>query len=833
MSRIVVSLLLVIVLPPAVRAASGSFPHAPHDASNGIGCIDCHQYPLAGDWPGFSPVDATIDDTVKNFICLRCHGSGGSAPLVALHSSLSMGAMSRIADWTTECVQCHDPHFQEQLDWYRGHGTSLFLVRAQAAGIQVNYTDSAGPRSTLTLTGVVTTPGWEDRSRWPAKTGTGRGLILVAPADAPRFTFEVEEAAGDTVTVRGEVDATLVGGPVALIYGQLINASVTHAGETHPVRFFAADAGGFVDQDNTPPTGICQVCHTITNHWSPAAPAGDQHHQAENCTDCHVHGRGFAHGGDGSGPACAACHNSGKHVPHLQTFFCSDCHDLANMRDANGAIALDLETTTVCLDCHTDTSPSVAELKAGWYNPNFSLGCLACHGTVQDNGDGRPVDGRRAVAGEFPVGDSHAHYGAQLDDAACVVCHDQRTHTDGFVDLYDPDGGAGFRFETPEDLAGDPDLSDFCMACHDEDGATRLSQPFDPFGNGNRPPDVRSRFAGTLQWNEWYGDFCFGYEGTRRPGNSHHDISDADQAFSGAKIECLNCHGVHTASAAQPLVDPFAVTTAWQADTNTFCLRCHAGGTPNDPGWPTGVWGPGYYRAHPPGTPCDFDGDGTVDSGYVWDCADRCIVEADALSVIGDSSCNDGYSNFDLRCDAFQNDGGDCGPEPLLDGYSLLNGIDSCGNYSQTPWHNDITWSHSAHGGDSKRSWAGYLQTPPAPAYVLDCVACHDPHGSYSPANPAGNPYMIRDYVDGTPYIDDGSRPGNHYQQPGVAGEVVIPVTADGPVMASLCEKCHADWRNAYDWHEFCSACLSCHAHGAAFGGNDWGGSPNDVQWCP
>ena len=82
--------------------------------------------------------------------------------------------------------------------------------------------------------------------------------------------------------------------------------------------------------------------------------------------------------------------------------------------------------------------------------------------------------------------------------------------------------------------------------------------PLDPFANGNVPPDVATRFMGTLQWNEYYGDCCFGYEGSKRPVNSHHDISDADQAFSGAKIECLNCHGAHTSADSQKVTDPFA-----------------------------------------------------------------------------------------------------------------------------------------------------------------------------------------------------------------------------------------------------------------------------------
>ena len=105
----------------------------------------------------------------------------------------------------------------------------------------------------------------------------------------------------------------------------------------------------------------------------------------------------------------------------------------------------------------------------------------------------------------------------------------------GYVELLDPDSGSLYTFLQPDSITSDPDLSDFCANCHDADGAARLATPFDPFGNGNTAPDVASRFLGTLQWNEWYGDFCFGEEGTLRAVNSHHDISDSDQAFSGAK----------------------------------------------------------------------------------------------------------------------------------------------------------------------------------------------------------------------------------------------------------------------------------------------------------
>ncbi len=125
------------------------------------------------------------------------------------------------------------------------------------------------------------------------------------------------------------------------------------------------------------------------------------------------------------------------------------------------------------------------DYKAGWYDAGFTLECNYCHAEFVDNGDNVPAGGRRAVKGEFPVADPHAHYGAVLDSASCQVCHDhpdhatataseRAEHSNGTVNLLDPDGGAGYAFIYPADLTSDPDLSNFCANCHDADGATRL-----------------------------------------------------------------------------------------------------------------------------------------------------------------------------------------------------------------------------------------------------------------------------------------------------------------------------------------------------------------------
>ncbi|MCP4251157.1 MAG: hypothetical protein GY778_29315 [bacterium] len=475
-------------------------------------------------------------------------------------------------------------------------------------------------------------------------------------------------------------------------------------------------------------------------------------------------------------------------------------------RAASVGAILRSNTSDMCAGsmCHDNPAPPVGTsydaIGSGWgtyleyYREpiSFASGCGMCHSRAVDNGDGLPAGGRRGVVGEFPVGDAHAHYGgSELTDAACTVCHDQATHMDGYVDLFDPDGGAGHRFVTSYELTADPsdpDLSGFCGGCHDADGATRLAAPMDPFGDGNAPADVDTRFQGTRQWDEWYGDWCFGEEGMLRPVNAHHDVPDADQAGNGTRIECLHCHGGHTAGASQPVSDPFDTTTAWAGSGNDFCLACHFGGTgPLDAGFPAGVMGPTIDTTDPRWPPSFWD-------GSTWN------------DILGGACIT-----------------GDC---------SSIRGVGNC-EYEFAPWEVDYEWAHSAHGAASKRGWAGYSG---APAYELNCTDCHDPHGSYTAANPDGNPYMIRDYVDGTQYVDDGTRSGGFSGPPwdtyGIAGDVVITVSGIDVGWPDLCGKCHTDWANAAGFYHSCTGCQTCHIHGGAWGEYDWGDAPADDVSC-
>ncbi|MFH2005260.1 MAG: hypothetical protein ABI333_01610 [bacterium] len=463
---------------------------------------------------------------------------------------------------------------------------------------------------------------------------------------------------------------------------------------------------------------------------------------------------------------------------------CQTCHTSTVHHTNTGAPDNDHMAGLDCTSCHRHADGFLPQ------------SCVGCHASPQDNGDGIPPGGRRAVVGEFPGGTVHAHLqGNPVSDADCQVCHDVTTHQNGSVELIDPDSGALYTFVNWTDLGSSPDVSDFCANCHDANGAQRLATPMDPFGGGNAPADMKSRFQGTVSLWEWYGDSCFGNEGTGRFVNSHHDISDADQANSGAKLECLNCHGAHTSADTQKLTDPDSPLTPWAGTVSNHCLACHDGGAgPGAPGMPTDVIAP-MIDVDANGMPCNIPG----------------------------NTCGVSQTNV-----------------------SGLRPLNSC-SYQNAPWWVQYNFAGMAHFGDSKRGWPGYSGAPGA---VMECTTCHDPHGSYSAGNPAGNPYIIRDFVDGSSLVDDGDRfsgwNGPPWNTMGQSRAVVLTVTpgaspppggADPYTInwggaTGLCEACHVNWQASDFWHSTCGACQTCHGHGQVWGNADWVGQDDDTP-CP
>ncbi len=457
-----------------------TIPHAPHDLAHGVTCEGCHTDPLP--------------DLDRSAICATCH-NGVTAIDVATHSNAVIhgGQLGPYGDWTTACLDCHNPHFQFQLFHFPTHSEDIFLVSGtiNPGGI-IDNGDNTVIEYTLT---EPTRAGWSDPIDWGSKTSAGRGLILITDKAHPTYTFEINSATSTTIMISEAVDPASPDYPFienqefGIMYGQLLkSAMVTPNSGNRSVKFFDPNGGyedgnnnplpgGFVDESNTQtPEGICQVCHTQTQHWSPAAPINDDHFSSRACSDCHFHAIGFSHGAGGAGGSnCESCHGHdpgyeyepGKfsqgagtfhsHSTHTEldsddqigpNIICTACHDINKFpyfksgTDSDGDSRYDLAETNVCDVCHSEGGPF-----AGVTDPNFGAKNICDIGVYDANGlaagkekwcAGCHDSGTSLILGVSApniAGDSSQTWGYYLTGHTgyeCKECHDKSLrHIDG------------------------------------------------------------------------------------------------------------------------------------------------------------------------------------------------------------------------------------------------------------------------------------------------------------------------------------------------------------------------------------------------------------------
>ncbi|MDH3366373.1 MAG: cytochrome c3 family protein [Gemmatimonadota bacterium] len=386
--------------------------------------------------------------------------------------------------------------------------------------------------------------------------------------------------------------------------------------------------GGFIPlTDHNRDVDLCLSCHddgappTYNGETVPkgvAVHAGTDHAAADttSCIDCHDHegeaggnlaliprqlnsrytglktvvftaragANSFADGNTAYDGVCEVCHTQTKyHVDHAVT------PDTARIHNAGAT----------CTVCHTHTSG---------FQP--SGGCTVCHSTAQDNGDGVPIGGRRAIVSEFGRSSHHVQVtpADSVPDADCTTCHDLAQHQQGSVRLKNADN-AGIVYA----LTGDPatnsneaaKLTDFCLSCHDADAAGGST----PFSDGQTPPVIDNVFWVASSHEQsapivgCYGDGLFGCHATGHgsaqqsllapagtaptpPANAeeeeafcyvchdangpastnvqgefakgtntstrtyHHPVNDSEQATTGTgrAVECVDCHNPHQAT---------------------------------------------------------------------------------------------------------------------------------------------------------------------------------------------------------------------------------------------------------------------------------------------
>jgi hypothetical protein len=388
---------------------------APHNASNNIDCGSCHGAGLLNSpfWGGTMSYDQ---------LCLNCHKASSGpysetyAPLVMTHSSLTTS--DKYGDWERECRNCHNPHYQRQKLYKNTDANNLYLATGTITSCSYN---DGSKESTLTYSTITYKTGW-DYTKLTEKTSGYRRTILFPNVNKLGYNYPikaVDTPTANTITVTGN-SCTYLYPPTtfAAIYGQYIKDVIDVNGTNKQVKFFdQTGTNSYADGDGTY-NGVCEVCHTQTEHFRNNGEAPDQNHanigedEGTNCIFCHNHIDGLSHFAS-EGMGCDACHgkdsdNGGagttaSHSTHMENDAddlkgphtdCFDCHDIDNFpKFADGADTL--AATTVCDNCHSPGGGynGVAMAKANWDTGIYEsdgvtlksgkdLWCATCHDDV-------------------------------------------------------------------------------------------------------------------------------------------------------------------------------------------------------------------------------------------------------------------------------------------------------------------------------------------------------------------------------------------------------------------------------------------------------------------
>ena len=414
------------------------FPHSPN--VNNIICFSCHD--LGSSFDKLLRVDnphppQDIDDTEFNNLCWSCHNDV-VAPSMQTHSSLTTD--NGYGDWAMECRDCHNPHSQAQT----GYGSPAYLA-------------------TGTVTAITATSLTSSGAGWAADEFAG---MVMFPNTPNRRSYKITSNTSDTLSLEGPVDLAwaTVGNSYGIVYGKLIKHEIqTPNSGLKPVRFFRpTGANSFADGDASY-DGVCEVCHTLTNHFRNDGSAPDQTHDnvggaaGQQCTGaCHLHSGGFAHGKGGSGIGCIECHG----------------HEAGTLYDVDATAPYTAGTdpsqgkgTVKPHSTHTESFVGIMPATAGDDDQRGpGLYCDSCHDTTAfptfKSGTDSNGDGKYSLA----------------ETDVCDACHSPGGSYDG---IDDPVIGAKNNWRTDGVYEADGSLKagkeKWCAGCHDESPAITQS----------------------------------------------------------------------------------------------------------------------------------------------------------------------------------------------------------------------------------------------------------------------------------------------------------------------------------------------------------------------
>jgi len=338
-------------------------------------------------------------------------------------------------------------------------------------------------------------------------------------------------------------------------------------------------SGVMADSSDGVFTGVCEVCHTATNHHrnDGSQPDTTNHHDAEDCTACHPHPDGFAvsGGGESSGGDGCSCHNA--IVTPLNGSTTSYHH---NITSTNADYTISSRT---CLTCHVhhdifrpDLNPLIGQraknlrvditttvdsgLTNVLTNTDYSSSgtggiCLSCHTSPQGKSYTPPdlSDSTQAISkADFDAATSTHNYtvtstfstDGSTFNANCVKCHNdtmtksfQSSGGNQFGTHDNPYGRILNPFDSPS--PSDPLEEKVCFGCHSTTTNPNAGSSQDYYG-------VRTMSAEALRvedaFSKTYGHPTVDSSGLHGPNETGSDLGDGNR-----HAECGDCHGVHVA----------------------------------------------------------------------------------------------------------------------------------------------------------------------------------------------------------------------------------------------------------------------------------------------
>jgi hypothetical protein len=339
----------------------------------------------------------------------------------------------------------------------------------------------------------------------------------------------------------------------------------------------------YVDTDGSSADDICRVCHENTSNFTTSSNTHtdygvDSQPQADgssNCMSCHLHTGGFS----ASGGSCTGCHASLQPSTSSPDDYRRQVTGTGNDFERTAHHVTDLSTTEIVTDedcevCHDQTGHQTwgddpvanAGYKVSLHDPddtgtNYTYDgtgssieslCVNCHdsdgATAYDAVTPGAPDGDPFTDGRTPTNIASNWAGSSHDTAltteACLSCHGGADSTRSGLS-YDQNAHGSANTNLLSSLvAGESPANvqeELCYACHDGSPAST---------------NIESLFNGATNYQD-------ATSGTGLLINQRHDVSDADQTYSSAVVECSNCHDPHMATSSNKNIDPDTPTSAY------------------------------------------------------------------------------------------------------------------------------------------------------------------------------------------------------------------------------------------------------------------------------